>query len=352
MGSASAAAIAGRDTATVGRCSSPLVRKEWRTLTGPQKAHFLDAVQCLHNAEPQLTTVASGTGSRFEDFIVEHKVQTDYIHQVGHFLPWHRLFLAQFERVLRAECNYTGALPYWDYSLDAADISQSPVFDPASGFGGNGIFDEATWDLFADNYCVGDGPFADWTINIASGNNTAAAPRCLARNLFAPFGQGWLTAEREAEIKSKTDFGSMVWTMEGEPDFEILGMHGAGHWAIGGSAANVYTSNSEPLFYLHHANLDRIWAEWQAANPSTRQFEIDGSVIPRHPEVFAGDYTGMSTGNVTLAYPINLGTLGGPSKSVTILDVMDTKGGRPATAPSTAGGVLCYEYAASPAASQ
>lgn len=222
------------------------------------------------------------------------------------------------------------------------------MFSATDGFGGNGVLPEVP--EFFVGYCIGDGPFADWTINIAEGPVAEAGPRCLARHLVPFFGQGWLTAANEAEIKSKTNFGDMVFTLEGEPTFEQLGMHGAGHFGIGGSAGNVYTSNSDPLFYLHHANLDRIWAEWQNADLPSRLWAIDGSIIPRHPDVFLGDYSNLSSGNVTLAFPINLGNLGGAGSNVSIQQVMDTKGGRPHGVHPSQNGPLCYEYAASPAA--
>lgn len=38
---------------------------------------------------------------------------------------------------------------------------------------------------------------------------------------------------------------------------------------------------TDPLFYLHHTNLDRLWANWQAANATgSRIYEIGGISIP------------------------------------------------------------------------
>ncbi len=38
-----------------------------------------------------------------------------------------------------------------------------------------------------------------------------------------------------------------------------------------------YGSPGDPLFYLNHAQVDRIWATWQAQDPATRQYAISGS---------------------------------------------------------------------------
>ena len=41
---------------------------------------------------------------------------------------------------------------------------------------------------------------------------------------------------------------------------------------------NVFSSPGDPLFYLHHANLDRVWRMWQARDLPGRLFEVDGYV--------------------------------------------------------------------------
>ena len=80
------------------------------------------------------------------------------------------------------------------------------------------------------------------------------------------------------------------------------------------------------MFYLHHANLDRVYWQWQSKNLPARLSDISG------PVELMGPITGP---NVTLSFPINLGPL---APGVTIRDLMDVQG-------ATAGtGVLCYTY--------
>lgn len=40
---------------------------------------------------------------------------------------------------------------------------------------------------------------------------------------------------------------------------------------------NPISSPGDPLFYMHHTWLDKIWAEWQDARPATRLMAIGGS---------------------------------------------------------------------------
>ena len=44
------------------------------------------------------------------------------------------------------------------------------------------------------------------------------------------------------------------------------GVHNSVHRAVGGTM-NSPSSPADPLFFLHHANIDRIWSEWQVKNP-------------------------------------------------------------------------------------
>ena len=45
--------------------------------------------------------------------------------------------------------------------------------------------------------------------------------------------------------------------------------HGAVHVAVGGEMATE-RSPADPLFWLHHATIDRIWARWQEKHPAQR----------------------------------------------------------------------------------
>jgi tyrosinase len=60
------------------------------------------------------------------------------------------------EHLLRTECRYSGAQPYWDEARDAGSFSSATIFDPESGFGGDG--------KGASN-CIADGPFARYTVS-------------------------------------------------------------------------------------------------------------------------------------------------------------------------------------------
>lgn len=58
----------------------------------------------------------------------------------ANFLGWHRWFIWEMEQALRNECNYTGSIPYWDWTKTADEgFANSQMFDgSATSLSGNG----------------------------------------------------------------------------------------------------------------------------------------------------------------------------------------------------------------------
>lgn len=42
--------------------------------------------------------------------------------------------------------------------------------------------------------------------------------------------------------------------------------------------ANLYFVHSDPYFFLHHAQIDRVWWIWQNQNPSERTYALAGTI--------------------------------------------------------------------------
>jgi tyrosinase len=85
---------------------------------------------------------------------------------------------------------------------------------------------------------------------------------------------------------------------------------------------NVWSSPNDPVFFMHHAQLDRIWALWQSLN-SSYLYDMGGPVYPN------------GTGHTTLDYPVRMMEEIAPQ--VPIREVMDTLN-------RNTQGILCYEY--------
>jgi len=57
---------------------------------------------------------------------------------------------------------------------------------------------------------------------------------------------------------SNTDFSSFQSALNSP--------HGSVHGRVGGNMGSVPYAGFDPIFWLHHANVDRLWAVWQASN--------------------------------------------------------------------------------------
>ncbi|KAJ5012447.1 Tyrosinase ustQ [Colletotrichum sp. SAR 10_99] len=198
-------------------CSNPTTRVEWRDLSDDQKSSYIEAVKCLKDT-PSLDSE---------------------IHFVSSFLPWHRWFLWLYEQALQNDCNYDSTVPYWDWSLDYADGASSPVFDADTGFGGDG--DEST-------LCIASGPFVDF--NVSTPDN-----HCLQREFDMSVLEQY---NSPSEVNTTLEYSSYSAFRPGIEN----GLHRGGHAAIAGDMANNYSPN-DPVFFLHHGAIDRVWWEYQ-----------------------------------------------------------------------------------------
>ncbi|KAF2646810.1 Di-copper centre-containing protein [Massarina eburnea CBS 473.64] len=311
-------------------CKNPPKRVEWRQLSTTQRKQYLDAVLCL--TKKNATSGITGAVNRFDDHQAVHSSQTPSIHWVGHFILWHRYFVATYEKALRTECGYTGGQPYWDWSLDAqpANLSSTKaystaIFDPTTGFGGNGDYMQPSVEQNPLNItgntgggCVKTGPFipSAFTVNYPT-------PDCLRRDFIPWIINSFADPKLVANVLAQKDYTSFARAIENVPSFDQPNIHGSGHFGIGGVLGTIGSaaeSPGDPLFYLHHANLDRILWTWQQKDLQTRLNQVGGPITPF-------DYSGK---NVTLDFQINMGRLAGNATLKNLLN--------------TTGGTLCYTY--------
>ena len=164
-----ATSLASPLTRATNTCKDPVVRKEWRELTGAEKKEYLRAAVCARNLPEKKYAHINAVTSRMDDLVYTHFKLNTEIHFVANFLPWHRWFVQLHEDLLRDECDYKGVQPYWDWTIDAdnEDMKNSPIFDPKTGFGGDG--QRTGSDIPGFGRCVVDGPFANTNLTLAMG---------------------------------------------------------------------------------------------------------------------------------------------------------------------------------------
>ncbi|KAJ9074315.1 hypothetical protein DSO57_1007736 [Entomophthora muscae] len=211
------------------RCANPYTRPEIRELSREELRDLHEALQVMKEE-----------GS-FDRFCRMHLENVPFAHATPYFLPWHREFTYRFEQELR-KINPRLTLPYWNWSLDAQAPERSIVLSPAY-FGSQG------------SKCLNDGPFVGWRCKNPN-------EHCLARDYD---GGETLGAFYSPELLSHTLDGRESYddfrrAIEGPP-------HGNVHNNIGGDMSTMASCN-DPLFYLHHAFVDKLWYDWQSRNRS------------------------------------------------------------------------------------
>ncbi len=170
------------------------------------------------------------------------------------FTLWHRHYLTYFERLCgRLSGNPDFALPYWDWTANRGRLPKQ--FD-------TGPLSVAKWKDPSNYLSEKWGPQRIATV----GTRAVSSTRGLGDN---PRLRGAFTPAAINNILSQKRFDLFQKMLEGGP-------HNAAHVITGGRNGHMINglSSLDPIFWLHHCNVDRILARWQRAgnmvNPPPR----------------------------------------------------------------------------------
>jgi len=232
------------------------VRRNLVTFNADEKAKHVAAVKALKqkpyvaDADHPSLAGAPNVTNLWNWYVAAHLQAMGQAHGAPAFLTWHRAFLLKMENDLASALGDSGyALPYWDWAADQAsgNPQQAQVWQP-DFMGGNGN-------------PVSTGPFRAGQWTLYNGGNLARAFGVNTPNLPTP------TAVTDA--LANPTFDSPNWN-RGSSGFRnsLEGLHNTVHVWVGGSMLPM-SSPDDPVFFLHHCNVDRIWAMWEAKNPNS-----------------------------------------------------------------------------------
>jgi tyrosinase len=190
-------------------------------------------------------------------------------HGDWYFLPWHRAYLVAYERIIRELThNNDFALPYWDWT---ANPTMPEVFlEPKTPDG------KKNW-LYVDE----PDHMRTWPPRKPMPDNIVGQPvldEILASTTFDEFGTSKNPHQDSLDPSWIPKGGGIQGTLEHTP-------HNIVHDNISGWMEG-FASPRDPIFYMHHGNIDRIWALWNHAStdslwldmPFTNNFyNVDGS---------------------------------------------------------------------------
>jgi tyrosinase len=133
------------------------------------------------------------------------------------FLSWHRLYLHKLEQAMQA-IDSQAFIPYWRWTKDRAIPQWMLGFTPTVSVPSQGLI-------------------------------------TVARNPQPP-----AELPKQARITSilaHTTYTDFTTDLESRP-------HNRVHMWVNGTMSNIPTAPADPLFWMHHAMIDRIWSMWQA----------------------------------------------------------------------------------------
>lgn len=171
------------------------------------------------------------------------------------FLPWHRGYIYYFEKIVRKKSgNDAFRLPYWPWEKDNSAVLPAPFRDAKYQDKDNPLYDELrvaaanNGDPLRPDPQGGSGSFAiDW-------EQARAISRFTYR--FAELAFGGIRKPKTA-LPAKPVSTRQHGGMESRA-------HDLIHDSVGGvgDMGDPDTAARDPIFWLHHANVDRLWNRW------------------------------------------------------------------------------------------
>src|SRR5262249_8294060 len=178
------------------------------------------------------------------------------------FVPWHRGYLLALEANIRAEISQMPgapkdwALPYWNY-FKPNENKLPPAFgspDWPDGRGDNPLFVQQRYGPNNDGRVFVPMQFVDLK---AMNDHQFTGPGSGSSPGFGGVDTGF-------EHGGQTHGG-----IESQPHDVVHGLVGGGTRARPGAMSIPDSAGLDPIFYLHHANIDRLWEVWMR-NPLSK----------------------------------------------------------------------------------
>ena len=227
------------------------VRKNASKLTDadPETIALRTAIKVLKDLKPTDT----------RNYISQAQIHAESCyHNSVALLPWHRIYLYRFELLLQDFVPGV-TLPYWDWVKDRAipAIFQSPKYKDAHGVDqDNPLFDDRRWSINLDQVL----PTQDAIDKITQ---LTASP-----DFLGTWPQQTGERPRRGQIEDPHDSVHIrVGGVNPNPPNDS------------GDMTDPSTSAKDPIFWTHHANLDRLWAKWQKDNPGATPRPWELSVV-------------------------------------------------------------------------
>mmetsp|Transcript_50262 Transcript_50262/g.114186 ORF Transcript_50262/g.114186 Transcript_50262/m.114186 type:complete len:756 (-) Transcript_50262:424-2691(-) len=273
------------------------IRREMRTLTDEEWGKVTAAMWIMKTTSQADGVAAHGASFRTYDyFVAKHLVamldlRGDQAHFGPMFMTWHTAFILEFENALLSVDPTILAVPYWDTTLTEPSVFTDKYFGSAPGTGTNGE--------------VIDGAFKNWPIasNFSMGDYKNAAGETISTT-YTGSKTGMLRGPDATRTETTVlRFGTSTYAYDPNDFWKCANLdsfwydwyecveqgsaggmkvvsgslHSGPHGQVGGKSSDdsgdfedVASSPNDPIFFFHHADVDRNAFWWMHVNADKR----------------------------------------------------------------------------------
>ena len=215
------------------------------------------------------------------------------------FLPWHRLYLAAYEQIIQeyareiagqypraTRTRYQNAVetlrvPYWDWASNPSlpTILSQPTLNINTPNGVRSLENPLarytfrpipSANEFPQNFPLSHAPRTQRTPDSNGNDQVAAINAAMQANSKTLTDKVYYLVARQSDYAPFSNTGFPAERRNGSYD-SLESIHNQVHGLVGGNGHMAYVpfSTFDPLFWLHHCNIDRIWSIWAAINPDS-----------------------------------------------------------------------------------
>jgi tyrosinase len=211
-------------------------------------------INSLRKAIAALAAISDDRGYQYIAGIHGYPLPVYCQHGTPLFAVWHRPYLLLMEKALQAVVPGI-ALPYWDWTSEQARTEGIPK-------------------MYADE------TYVDSDTQVALPNPLFSQPISFTGTEYPK------TTRDPAPPEQLGNLSSLVDVAQRTADYvnysrNLENPHNAIHGWAGGTMALVPYAAYDPVFWAHHANIDRLFAQWQSLHPGvTPPPKILAAVLP------------------------------------------------------------------------
>ena len=196
--------------------------------------------------------------------------ETNGAHRGPAFLVWHRAMLTEFEAQMGSFIDSSFkelGIPYWDWTQDPTgqSVFKKDYLGSTIGEVKDGYFTAPDWTVQPNSSETGTIPYGPLRRALGSqGKSMPDMNKTLPEVMSYPLYDSFDTTNFDSSFRRKME----------------QGLHDPIHVWVGGPMERPSLAPNDPAFYLHHANMDRLFMRWQEMHPSVAYFQDPNVILP------------------------------------------------------------------------